>query len=314
MLNVENADVYTDFSGLSRLKADARSKRPEAIKEVAKQFESVFLSMVLKSMRQAKLSEGILDSDQSEFYRDMYDQQLAVHLSGEPGIGLAELIAKQLSPKENRYQEKLGVEEYFNRSVAVAAKPLEKKSHHSSFVKTPTQVSRYDHINIPVSPISSQDQFVKQLLPYAEQAASKLNVDAAVLLAQAALETGWGKSVIKHADGSSSFNLFNIKAGRAWQGDRVGKMTLEFSEGIGRKEMAAFRSYDSYQDSFKDYVHFIKSNPRYKNAVKVAKNPERYLLELQKAGYATDPEYASKVMRIFRGETLKPNPAVVALK
>ena len=304
MLNVHNADVYTDFNGLAKLKTEARNNSPDAIKEVAKQFESIFLNMVLKSMRQAKLSDGILDSDQSEFYRDMYDQQLAVHLSGEPGIGLADLIAKQLSPKQDEPQEKLGVEDYLNRSVATATGFRSTKPDHSPAPDIKSAVAELKEKN--VQPITSQEQFIKQLLPYAEQAAADLGVDAKVLLSQAALETGWGKSVIKHSDGSSSFNLFNIKANKSWQGKKARQTTLEFDNGIGRKEMAAFRAYSSYQDSFNDYVHFIKTNPRYGNAIKMAGKPEQYMQELQKAGYATDPNYAAKVMRIFNGDSIKP--------
>lgn len=313
MLNVQNADVYTDFNGLAKLKNDARNNTPEAIKEVAKQFESVFLNMVMKSMRQAKLSDGILDSDQSEFYQDMYDQQLAVHLSGEPGIGLADLIAKQLSPKKDESREKMGVEDYLNRSVITP----------NRVVKSTKQTTSHDHvikkivtdIKIPVDqPITSKEQFVNQLLPYAELAAADLGVDAKVLLSQAALETGWGRSVIKKSDGDSTFNLFNIKADKSWRREQVKQATLEFADGIGRKEMAAFRSYDSYQDSFNDYVHFIKNNPRYGNAIKMTANPGQYMHELQQAGYATDPNYAAKVMQIYNGTIINNNEAVVALK
>jgi flagellar protein FlgJ len=144
--------------------------------------------------------------------------------------------------------------------------------------------------------------FMSQLLPHAQQAASELGVDANVLLAQAVLETGWGKSVIKNSQGDSSFNLFNIKADKSWQGKQARVSTLEFDGGVARKEMAGFRSYESYKQSFDDYVSFIKSNPRYSSALKMAENPERYVHELQKAGYATDPNYAEKVLNIYRSQ------------
>ncbi|WP_031433585.1 flagellar assembly peptidoglycan hydrolase FlgJ [Methylomarinum vadi] len=326
MLNAHNADVYTDFNGLAKLKTEAKSNSPEAIKEVAKQFESVFLNMVLKSMRQAKLSDGLLDNDQSEFYQDMYDQQLAVHLSGEPGIGLAELIARQLSPKEQKQQESMDVEDYLNRSVAPAVRPPVKQSEQIPISAVNSAVDSVEEAggpsatsdaavkNVNERPLTSQAQFVAHLRPYAEQAASELGVDAGVLLAQAALETGWGKAVLKYADGSSSHNLFNIKADRSWRGNQVGHKTVEFADGIGRQEMAAFRAYDSYRDSFKDYVRFVKGNPRYANAMKMAGNPERYMHELQRAGYATDPTYAAKVMRIYHGQAIGGGSDVVAMK
>lgn len=326
MLNVHNADVYTDFNGLAKLKNEARNNSPEAIKEVAKQFESVFLNMVLKSMRQAKLSDGLLDNDQSEFYQDMYDQQLAIHLSGEPGIGLAELIARQLSPKQQDEGEPMDVEDYLNRSVAVTVKSPVKKSERIPFNDVRSTLDSGEEAseiaattaatlkNVAEPPITSQEHFVARLRPYAEQAAAELGVDAGVLLAQSALETGWGKAVLKQADGSNSHNLFNIKADRSWRGRQLNQHTLEFSDGIGRQEVAVFRAYDSYQDSFKDYVRFIKTNPRYANAIKMAGNPERYMHELQRAGYATDPAYAAKVMRIYHGEAIGGGTAVVAMK
>ncbi len=315
MLNVQHADVYTDFNGLAKLKTDARNNSPEAIKEVAKQFESIFLNMVLKSMRQAKLSDGILDSDQSEFYRDMYDQQLAIHLAGEPGIGLAELIARQLSPDEDGVRQKMNAEDYLKRSVATAAgirpaKPSDLQIQEATDEQAPQKVEKS---NVSYA-ITSKQQFIEQLRPYAEQAAAELGVDSGILLAQAALETGWGKSVIKHSDGSSSFNLFNIKADKSWHGKQARKTTLEFEEGIGRKQMAAFRAYDSYQDSFEDYVNFIKTNPRYGNALRMTAKPERYMYELQQAGYATDPSYASKVIRIYQGDMQNNSADVVAMK
>ncbi|WP_349431716.1 flagellar assembly peptidoglycan hydrolase FlgJ [Methylomarinum sp. Ch1-1] len=311
MLNVQSADVYTDFNGLAKLKSQARNDSPEAIKQVAKQFESVFLTMVLKSMRQAKLADGLLDSDQSEFYRDMYDQQMALHLSGEPGIGLAELIAEQLSPKKNEAQSKLSVEDYLNRSVAAPIKSHPVKSHD---VQALSRKSGATEVKKTVDqPIASQEQFVEQLRPYAEQAGAELGVDPDILLAQAALETGWGKSVLKHRDGASSFNLFNIKADKSWRGQQVSQAALEFSDGVGRKKMAAFRAYDSYQASFDDYARFIKDNPRYGNALKKAADPGRYMRELQQAGYATDPNYAAKVLRIYRGDAINGNAAMVAM-
>jgi len=330
MLNVDSASVYTDFNGLAKLKQGAREQSPEAIKEVAKQFESVFLSMVLKSMRQAKLSDGIMDSQQSDFYRDMYDQQMAVHLAGKPGVGLADLIAKQLSPKQTGDDEKMEAGDYLNRAAGTAggavlpqqnfaanvsnAKPMD-ASGLSSLERSLARLeasqqaiaSQWRNLDDDCQvfktgvdqPITSKEEFINQMLPYAQRAACVLGVDANLLLAQAALETGWGQAVIKNGQGESSFNLFNIKADKSWQGKQAKSMTLEFDGGVARKEMAGFRSYDSYKDSFDDYVNFIKSNPRYSEALKKVGNAAQYIRELQQAGYATDPRYAEKVMNIY---------------
>jgi flagellar protein FlgJ len=343
MLNTDTAAVYTDFNGLAKLKQGAREQTPEAIKEVSKQFESVFLSMVLKSMRQAKLAEGVLDSKQSEFYRDMFDQQMAIELSGKPGVGLADVIAQQLSPKHKSDDaEKMQAGDYLNRAMGVntpsAVQPLHfKGSQQPAFSAEPLDESGLSSLQESLERLEQSQQslneqwqtlqaggrsnagemsvnkqiFMSQLLPHAQQAASELGVDANVLLAQAALETGWGKSVIKNAQGDSSYNLFNIKADKSWQGKQARVSTLEFDGGVARKEMAGFRSYDSYKQSFDDYVSFIKSNPRYSDALKKADNPAQYVRELQKAGYATDPRYAEKIMSIYNSQMVSQSMADV---
>jgi flagellar protein FlgJ len=257
----------------------------------------------------------------------MYDQQLAVHLSGKPGVGLAELIAKQLSHEDKDDNKKMGVEDYLNRSSS-SNKTVSQTSHsisksaatneNNDWIKSNKEIMHsYLHDknaiekisenklkNIFSRPIKSAEDFVQKLTPYAEQAAKELGVAPKVLLAQAALETGWGRSVIKHSDGSSSFNLFNIKAGKSWHGEQTHVSTLEYVNGVARKEHAGFRSYNSYQESFHDYVQFIKNNPRYQQALQHVGNGERYLQELQRAGYATDPSYARKVMSIYHGNAM----------
>jgi flagellar protein FlgJ len=333
MLGVQNADVYTDFNGLAKLKSEARNQSPEAVKEVAKQFESIFLNNVLKGMREAKLADSLMDNDQSKFYSEMYDQQLAVHLSGSPGVGLADLIVKQLSRDQpdnekpaNEKNEKLGLEDYLNRSAGtpkvmstqrsviakqvVSAADNQSKSPVEEIFNTPLK-------NEAAQPIMSAEQFVEQLQPYAEQAAKQLGIEPRVILAQAALETGWGRSLIKNSNGGNSFNLFNIKADKAWQGKQVQMPTLEFEQGIAKQVNSGFRSYNSFQESFQDYVDFIKSNPRYGEALKQAGNAKQYMQALQQAGYATDPNYADKVMGIYHGNTItgfKPDTVIAMNK
>lgn len=337
MLNVNHAsasaDVYTDFNGLANLKNEARKNSPDSVKEVAKQFESIFVSNVLKGMRDAKLADGIADNDQSKFYKEMYDQQLAVHLSGKPGVGLADLIVKQLSPDDKNDNKKMGLEDYLNRSsgsnktVSHASRATDRSANRKddnnlgifkSYVQDMRQSRGIDETqlkNAQSGPITSAGDFVQKLYPYAEQAAKELGVEPKVLLAQAALETGWGRSVIKNGDGSSSFNLFNIKAGKGWDGGQARVSTLEYRDGVARKEQAGFRSYSSYQESFNDYVDFIKANPRYQDALQHVGNSQRYVHELQRAGYATDPSYAHKIMSIFNGDKMADldNKTVVAM-
>ncbi len=327
MLNVQNTDVYTDFNGFAKLKGQARKESPEALKTVAKQFESIFLNNVLKSMRSAKLADGAMDTDQSKFYNEMYDQQLAIHLSGSPGVGLADLIVKQLTPAKPK-GEKQDTEDFLNKSGGLSADRAD-TIHARQISKIPAEfndglvkVTPYVQDRSPLdeitelpsqsngaikadnSPIQSAEEFVKRLQPYAEQAAKELGVEPKVILAQAALESGWGRSVIKNANGGNSFNLFNIKADKTWQGKQAQVATLEFDQGIAKKVNAGFRAYDSFEASFKDYVDFIKNNPRYSDALRKADNPGQYMHELQRAGYATDPKYANKVMSIYQGNTM----------
>ena len=332
MLNVDSP-VYNDFQSLAKLKLEAHEQTPEAIQQVAKQFESVFLNMMLKSMRQASLSEGLLDSQQSEFYRDMYDQQIALNMAGKPGFGLADFIVKQLSPKKYT-GEKKALEDYIDAAdgsagVALAAPqplstalpaagdPLDAsglRSLERNLARLETrrqalaplwqvQDDEWQTQKLAVDPLlSSKQDFMNHLRPHAQQAAKALGVDPNLLLAQAALETGWGQAVIKNGQGESSFNLFNIKADKSWQGKQAKALTLEFAGGVAKKEVAGFRAYESFKASFDDYVNFIKANPRYSDALKKAGNPVQYLQELQQAGYATDPKYAEKILNIYNGQ------------
>ena len=344
MSNVQAADVYTDFNALAGLKAEAKKDSPEALKAVAKQFEALFLNNILKSMRAGKLSEGLLDSQESDSYNEMYDQQLAVHLSGDPGVGLADLIVKQLSPKSAAQN----AEGSFNRpannqalggsasaiasSSGIAGNVAKLQSNKiDSWINTDTEgsqtiINSYINDSEPLSDMteipfknnntksSSTDDFIRQLLPHAKQAAQALGVDPKVILAQAALETGWGRSLIKNSNGSTSFNLFNIKADKSWTGKQAQVSALEFDQGIAKKVNSGFRAYSSFKESFADYVDFIKTNPRYGDALKQVNNGERYLQELQQAGYATDPNYANKIMAIYRNNLAGFDPnSIVAL-
>ncbi len=269
----------------------------------------------------------------------MYDQQMAVKLSGDRGIGLADVIAKQLGPKQKPDDNnKMQLGDYLNRALGgqgqVTAQPLTRSSHvnarqagelkpmdESGLNRLQQNLDRLekarqanaqrwqaldgDWAGAPAERsdvASNKHMFMDNLLPHARQAARELGVDANLLLAQAALETGWGQSVIKNNQGDSSFNLFNIKADKSWQGKQAKVTTLEYDGDVTKKTMAGFRSYDSYKDSFDDYVNFIKSNPRYSDALKKAGSPAHYIRELQQAGYATDPRYAEKVMSIYRSQ------------
>ncbi|MGR9053199.1 MAG: flagellar assembly peptidoglycan hydrolase FlgJ, partial [Gammaproteobacteria bacterium] len=240
--------------------------------------------------------EGVFDNDQTRFFMDMHDQQLALHLANEGGIGLADLIVKQMQGSRTPGADKTTLDAYLKQAVD----PVAYEARRQSVTERPKTATEFKKDG--GRPITSSEQFVEQLYGEAERAAAQLGVEPKLLLAQAALETGWGRSVINKQDGGGSFNLFNIKAGASWQGDRVQVATLEFDHGVADKQTASFRSYASFRESFDDYVHLLKNNPRYSRALEHAGDPERYLNELQQAGYATDPAYAEKIMAVFRSE------------
>ena len=323
---LQQSQIYTDISGLSKLKSAAKSGSPDAIEAVAEQFEALFLNLMLKSMRDANavFAEGnYLNSSSVETYQQMLDQQLSVSMSEGSGIGLKQLLMTQLGNRQHTPQKPNNAE----GSLAIAFKNpvsnnITKKDTLAQPMPSLDSSSRADkHVDrhldlsegpraknaanlnkpIVVSDINKNPQaFVNALLPAAEQAGDELGVDPLMLVAQAALETGWGKHLINHANGRSSFNLFNIKAGSSWEGKTVNKDVVEFRGGIRMQQQSQFRAYDSFEDSFKDYVSFIKENSRYSQALEQSHSPESYMRELHKAGYATDPDYSKKVTGVFQ--------------
>jgi flagellar protein FlgJ len=290
--------VY-DLNASSKLKEAALSGDPEAIEEAAKQFEAVFVKMLLKSMRQAQEAladkDSPFNSDQVKYYRDMHDQQMAVDLSTSGNIGLAEVIVQQMSINNGTMPASAirndGNLSSINRQQVIARQ----RSEQALFGDMSTNKR---------AGFDSPEAFVESLYPYAQAAAEKLNIDPKALLAQAAVETGWGKYIIHQQDGASSHNLFGIKADSRWQGDKAVVDTLEYVNDVPEKQQAAFRSYQDFNKSLDDYVNFIQSNPRYENATNNTQSVDQYFKELQQAGYATDPAYAEKVMSVYNGELL----------
>lgn len=293
-MNMSSAtDIYTDFSSLTSLKAKARADQSGASAQVAEKFESLFLQMMLKSMRKASITDdGILKNETINKYRDMYDSQLANQLAASGGIGLASVIEKQLNGESHlSFNKDKGFSQYQSSPTLV----------HQAIESIQTKKTAVTNEDTNFD--GSVKTFVDELKPYAQKAAALLGIQPEALIAQAALETGWGKHEMKKADGKPSYNLFGIKADQRWNGNKADVSTLEFRDGIAKKERANFRAYDSYQDSFDDYAKFIMGNSRYSQAVQNTDNPTSYFSNLQSSGYATDPEYANKIMSIFnRGD------------
>ncbi|MND25976.1 Peptidoglycan hydrolase FlgJ [compost metagenome] len=356
-----DSGAYTDLNRLSSLKHGDRDSDAN-VRKVAQEFESLFISEMLKASRKASdvlADDNPMNTETVKQYRDMYDQQLAVSMSREGGgIGLQDVLVRQLSKNKgtpantspfpriegnaptlwgNKVAEPVhaaqstatrnDVAALNSRRLALPSKLTDRlmagivpSAASTNTAAVPArdgqQVAKAFAVpdnglrilgravaQPPLAPkkaFADSDEFVATMLPMAEQAAKRIGIDPRYLVAQAALETGWGKSVMRNTDGSSSHNLFGIKATGNWEGGEARAITSEFRNGQFVKETAAFRSYDSYQDSFHDLVSLLQNNSRYQDAVKAADKPEQFVQELQKAGYATDPNYASKISQIAR--------------
>ncbi|PWW41710.1 flagellar protein FlgJ [Idiomarina loihiensis] len=303
-----------DTSSLDGLRKRAfKADDKEALMEAAQQFEAIFLNMVMGSMRKANAvfeEDNLLDNRYTNMYRDMYDQQLTSELSNQGSLGLAELMVKQLSG-DNSY-----VSESMNRSGANLGDPRAKnRADMSKQLSDQGGIDAglyYGNQRVNTAKLSdgsatfdSPQSFIAALKPHAERIAKEAGLNPDVLMAQAALETGWGQRLVPGRHGGSSNNLFNIKADTRWDGDKSHVSTLEFDGEVARKERAAFRSYANVEQSLQDYVDFIKEHPRYQQALQVADDPAQYAEALQSAGYATDPQYAQKIQSVLN------NPAFV---
>lgn len=333
----QSSASYTDLNRLQKLKVGEDRDSEANIRQVAQEFESLFISEMLKAMRSANdvlADDNLFNSSESKAYRDMHDQQLAVTMAQGRGIGMADVLVRQMSemhkprggsnpfPGMQNKVDSIGTDiqvqpvEAQNalRRTAIQNPVMPQRAVHGAHstgdavgVKQKSAVHSYAAISqqkpvqtpqqLTVDGFNTPQEFISAMLPMAQQAADKLGVDPRYLVAQAALETGWGKNMVRDGQGQNTFNLFGIKA-HGWKGESAQAATSEFVKGVKVTEKADFRKYDSFAQSFNDYVSFIQSNSRYQEALKVADNPEHYLRELQRAGYATDPQYAQKISRI----------------
>ena len=264
---------YADFSGLEGLKKGVKANEPAAIRAAAQQFESLFTNMMLKSMREAKLGQGLGESQESDLYQDMYDQQLSLKMAQGKGIGLADMLVQQLTRN--------GAAKAAAGSTAAPAPLSGSTGSTGSSANAPSNADRIS--------------FVKTLEPYAEQAASQLGVSSDTLIAQAALETGWGQHIPAAGNGASSFNLFGIKAGSGWSGQAVSAQTTEYSQGSPSSIAQPFRAYSSVQQGVNDYVTLLQRGPNYKSALGTGDDVSAFANGLVQGGYATDPAYVEKL-------------------
>ena len=279
--------LAADARSLGALKAQAGQNTPESIQQAAKQFESLFMRELIKSMREATMKSGLMDSPGGDLGADLLDQQFAVQMSGQPG-GLSELIAKQLSRQMGNPEEP--VKPKVSTPPPVSATPPAAKAKIAA-------VANAAYGAHGVAPASASSNFVKRHGDAADRVAKATGLPAGFMLGQAGHETGWGKHEIKQKDGTPSFNLFGIKAGPKWTGKVAEVTTTEYVDGVAKKTVAKFRAYDSYDASFRDYARLITETPRYAQAKQQTSSPLAFASGLQRAGYATDPEYANKLSR-----------------
>ena len=294
---LEMSRNYHDMGSVNKLREAAQAGDDKALDEAAKQFEAIFVQMMLTSMRKAQDAVADKDSpfssDQVKFYRDMHDKQLATDLASTGSLGLAEIIVQQMKPGGD-----------FMPASAIRNDANLNTERLQQIQRAQNTVLGTDDTSQKRAGFDSPAEFVSTLYPQAQKIAQEFGLDAKALIAQAALETGWGQHMIHQPQGQNSHNLFGIKANHQWQGEKAVVDTLEFVNQVPEKQRAAFRAYPSFEDSMRDYAQFVQSNPRYQNAVQSKDNPQQYFSELQQAGYATDPNYAKKVMSVYDGELL----------
>ncbi len=303
-----NRRLVVDPAAAADLRRTLQHDPQAGVQQAARQFEGMLLHLMLKSMREATASSGLFDSEQSRFFTALGDQQMAQELSSQLPLGFAGLIEKQMARQINgapsatasaplaglqrslltQYVAKLPA----TNGVAAAPRPAAEPAATATAPATAAGAS------------AGRRAYVDRVWPHAVEAAARTGVPAHFLVAQSALESGWGKRELRAADGSPSFNLFGIKAGRRWEGSTVEAPTVEFVNGAAQPVRAKFRAYGSYGEAFHDYARLLNSNPRFAGVIG-QQDGVQFARSLQQAGYATDPLYADKLARIIGGTTLR---------
>jgi flagellar protein FlgJ len=286
MMRSDVSSLNLDSRSLDALRNEASRNPQAATRQAAVQFESLFMQMVVKSMRDATpKADGSPGGGDS--FTAMLDSKFATQFAGRPG-GLADMLEKQLS----RHMQNLPPVSPENQAAAAAA-----AAAANAPANTPTTppTSSAAPASVKSIPARAAD-FIRQMLPHAKEAERQTGVPASFIVGQAALESGWGKGEVKNADGSNSFNLFGIKATSGWRGATTDVMTTEYEDGQPVRQKAAFRSYGSYAEAFADYARMLANSPRYAGVVRSG-TVEGFAGGMQRAGYATDPQYAGKLAR-----------------
>lgn len=304
---------YFDFQALGDLKRSARTNDPAATRETARQFETLFAKMMLQSMREASGGDELFDSQESQMYRGMFDDQLALEMTKGRGLGIADMMVQQLMKADIAAQaaaqnavQPTPIAPTIDRvaptlapsleRVSPALKPLDVTPALNAAPTAPSAPIRAESLPPPIA--GSRRAFLESIMPAAEKAAKALGVSPRSIMAQAALETGWGRSMPTDASGRSSLNLFGIKATGNWQGGTTASVTTEFVDGRSQRQVESFRAYSSVEESFADHARLLSRSPRYAAVLNSGDDTHAYATALQRGGYATDPNYARKLVAV----------------
>ena len=323
------APSAADLTGLEQLRLSAARGDPAALKEAATQFDALFIGMMLKSAREASLGKGIFDTQVTKQYLELMDDQVALELARKGGLGFGKMLLDQLtphpadaprapasgsaepSPAVSFPNAMFETDDGFGEPLAEIAPELDLAATEAVATRSADDASATVATEGPAGE-DEAERFVRRFVADATKAAQSLGLEPRLLLAQAALESGWGKATARHPDGRPANNLFGIKAGADWRGERVAHWTIEHEDGVAARKREVFRAYGRAADSFADYVELIGGSPRYANALAHSSDPEAYARAISSAGYATDPDYADKWLSIYHGDRL--GDALLGLK
>lgn len=281
-----SAGAAFDLHSLDSLRRTAKTDSREGLQGAARQMEGLFVQMMLKSMRDASFKDGLFNSQQSEMFTSMYDQQLSQNIAAQGRLGFADMIVKQMG----------GETDDAPQAVGSAPVPLSSEIKRQPLFSSMERTLAATKETLAIS--DSGKGFISRLMAPAMAVAKQSGIPHQLIIAQAALESGWGSREIATRDGKASHNLFGVKATADWKGDTAEVMTTEYVNGVAHKVKAAFRVYNSYSEALADYARILTSNPRYQN-VSRSVSPENAAHALQSGGYATDPAYAEKLINII---------------
>jgi flagellar protein FlgJ len=292
--------LAADGRSLDRLKREAQRDPRAAMRQAAQQFEALFMQMVLKSMREATPKSGLFDSHANDMYTGLLDQQMALRMA-QQGTGLAEVIVRQLTRHLPQGPEPVaaGAAQALARYGEVARHGETSRAGDAAAGPAPSTGATAGPAPASGATAAQQRDFISRHWDAAVAAQHATGIPAHFVLAQAALESGWGRAEIRAADGAPSFNLFGIKATGGWRGRTVEAVTTEYEDGVAQRTVERFRAYDNYGEAFRDWARLLAGNPRYAEVIARGADAQAFASGLQRAGYATDPAYGDKLARVI---------------